>query len=199
MKRLLTLLLLAVCANGFAADYANPYSPQPLPLAPSMGGMPHPIVPSLDDPLPQAFTENRSLFDIIEVVGRGRDFAVLRYPTVTTSSTGQAGAATSQGIAYRELIVKSDKTSFIGGRSFKAVLPGGGTNVLLVDGKNGKVLWEGDLSGPKVYYTSPNMMDYQYSPPLSAGAGVGQTPSGTMSVSGQTSTGQTAQTAGTPR
>ena len=197
MKRFLIPLIMMACVSSHAAENTNPFIlNQPLPVTP-VGGLPR---PSLDDPLPQSFTENRSLFDMIEVVGRGTDFAVLRYPMVTTSSTGQtAGAATSQGVSFRELIVRSDKTSFIAGRSFKAVLPGGGTNVLLVDSKSGKVLWEGDLSGPKVYYTNPNIMDYQYSPPLSAGAGVGQSTGGTMSASGSVSAGQAAQPAGTPR
>lgn len=220
MKHALMPLALMACVNAHAAEYANPYSPYPpapsaVPSAPPpplpmpMGGMPH---LALDDALPPAFTENRSVFDVLEVVGRSATFAVLRYPmtgssaganvgtSTSASANAGAGAATSaQGISYRKLIVRSEKTAFIGGRSFKVVLPGGGTNVLLVDSKNGKVLWEGDLSEPKIYYTSPNVTDYQYTPPASAGTGVGQASNAGglatafgQSTAGQSTTGQSA-------
>ena len=150
------------------AENQNPFVP-PLPQPHAAGPVFPP--PPLDEPSPQNFTENRSVFDTLEVIGRGAKFAILRYPM----SGGAAGATTStQGVSYRELIIRSERNASIGGRSFKVVLPIDGTNVLLVDNKSGKVLWDGDLSAPKVYYATPNVADYQYTPPVAAGTGVGQ-------------------------
>lgn len=171
MKRFLIFLVITitVSATSYAAENSNPFNPQP--IVPAIGQT---FPQLLDDPLPQTFTENRSIFDTLEIVGRSTTFAVLRYPMVGT---------TTQGTSYREFIVKSGKNSFIGGRSFKAVFPQGGTNVLLVD-KNGKILWEGDLSAPKTYQITPNVIDYQYTPPVSAGAGIGQSLAGSTSIAG---------------
>lgn len=168
MKRLavVPLAMMLFAASSSAAENSNPFI---LPAPPSVAGM---AFPPPDESLSQAFTENRSVFDVLEVVGRTATLAVLRYPMVGV-----------QGASYRELIVRKGRASFIGGRSFKAVLPCAGTNVLLVDSKSGKVLWEGDLSSPKIYHVNPNMVDYQYTPPVSAGTGVGQSTSGSNASS----------------
>lgn len=169
MKRFVVvpLVMMLSAVSSYAAENSNPFV---LPAPPPVAGM---TLPSLDEPLSQSFTENRSVFDLLEVVGRTATFAVLRYPMAGSGATTGV-----QGVSYRELIVKKGQASFIGGRSFKAVLPSTGTNVLLVDSKNGKVLWEGDLSAPKIYHVNPNIADYQYTPPVSAGTGVGQATSG---------------------
>jgi len=60
----------------------------------------------------------------------------------------------------------------IDGREFKAKFAED-TSVQLLNTK-GKVVWEGDLSMPKVYQPTPNITDYQYTPPISAGADIGQ-------------------------
>jgi hypothetical protein len=184
MKYLLMFFGFIACTQASSADYANPYFIAPLPVVHGSGLN---TGPSMDSPLPQAFTENKSIFDMLEVIGRGVNFAILRYPMIGTSMTATpvsgSTAAAPQGISYRELIVKTDKQVLIGGRSFKVILPAGETNVQLANDKNGHILWEGDLSGPKVYNTNPNVVDYQYTPPTTAGTGIGQTSTGSVNAS----------------
>lgn len=195
MNRLVISLIVLASVSSHAADNSNPF-------VPAAGAALHaqPQL-SLDDPLPQSFTENKSIFDLIEVVGRNSNFAVLRYPVSGSSGaalsggTGVVATASTQGVSYRELVVRGGRNTFIGGHSFKVELPRGNTNVLLV-GKNGKVLWEGDLSAPKVYYVNPPATDYQYTPPMSAGAGIGQSVNGQIAPSNSGATGQPAAVMG---
>lgn len=209
MRFFAVILVMGVSVACHATENSNPFvSPPPVfPDAPP----PRVAPPAQDDQPPQSYTENRSLFELIEVVGRSATFAVLRFPMVGSSNASMTGgahvggasgaAAAAQGVAYRELIVRSGRKTFIGGRSFQVELPVGSTNVLLLDGKNGKVLWEGDLSGPRIYYANPNVADYQYTPPAAAGAGVGQTSGGMAAVSaaGQSGAAQGIQPSGALR
>lgn len=173
MKMYFVPLVMMISLACHADDNSNPFvSPSSLPPASAASSLPRAASPMLDEPLPLSFTENRTMFDLLEVVGRGANFAVLRYPITGAANIGGGGSA--QSVSYREFIARNGKNILIGGRSFKVTLPHGGTNVLLVDGKNGKVLWEGEMSAPKVYYANPAIADFQYTPPVSAGTGVGQ-------------------------
>lgn len=190
-----------ISAPCFSAGNSNPFVALPAPDQLVMNSNP---AATLDEPLPQSFTENRSVFDMIEVVGRAANSAVLRIPiTSVQPQSGMAVAggamASAQGISYRQVIAKNGRDIFVGGRLFKVTLPADGTLVVLAD-KRGRVAWEGDLQGPKVFNVSPNMADYQYSPPLSAGKGIVQSTSSSAAlggVSGQAA-GQPAAPGGQP-
>jgi hypothetical protein len=168
------LLAVIFSAQCFAADNSNPFT---LASAGGPGALLDAALPSQikEDVLPMSFTENRTLFDMLEVVARSANSAILRYPVmVVTPGAAAPIAGGAQGVTYRDLVFKKGQVKLIAGRSFKAVFPVGETNVQLLDSK-GKIVWEGDLSSPKVYSVNPNMIDYQYTPPPSAGTGVGQT------------------------
>jgi len=167
MLRVLSQIgLLIVSLNCFAAESGNPFNKALPPAPPMPNGL---TMPELEEVLPRGFVENKGVFDTIEIVGRSESVAVLRYPMMGSSIT-----ATNQGISYRQVTVRDGRQTFIGGRSFKVNLPKGETTVQFVEAKSGKIFWEGDLSTPRVYYSTPNQTDFQYTPPLSAGVGIGQ-------------------------
>lgn len=179
-------LAMMISMPCFSADHSNPFvSPLPPPAIDSAS----PAAPALEDPLPKSFSENRSVFDMMEVVGRGANSAILRIPMTSGQSNMGApvgAATTAQGMSYRQLVVKSGRDIFVGGRLYKVALPKDGTSVVLADSK-GRIAWEGDLQGAKVFNVSPNISDYQYSPPLSAGNGIGQTTGAAGAVSASAS------------
>lgn len=177
MNRIALILLTLYAVSSHATEEANPFSRLPAPpaAAPLLSAPPAPPPPPpAEESLPASFVENRSVFDLLEVVGRSDTSAVLRYPMAGSTGGVGGGASAAQGQAFRTVIVHDGQAVFIGGRSYSVVLPRGATNVLLVDGKRGKTLWEGDLSAPRVYQAAPNVTDFQYSPPAAAvGSGIG--------------------------
>jgi hypothetical protein len=173
MRLAFLIATMMVWANCLAADDSNPFAIR------GGGASLPPLPPSaMDEPLPPSFVENRSLFDALEIVGKTSSLVILRYPIINTrvAASGAAGGAAVGGLTYRELYFRRGQVRLIDGREFKARF-NDETSVQLLN-TSGKVVWEGDLSMPKVYQSAPNIVDYQYIPPISAGADIGQKSSG---------------------
>lgn len=181
MKRIIAASLMMVVWPSFA-DTPNYFAQMPPPPAASTGN-PHLSAPP-DAPLP-SFFENKSVFDTLEVVGRTDTCATLRYPQAGYGSAGGApsggvpppgspggGSGAAASMNFRVTTVKHGDSVFLGGRKYKVALDKEVTLVRLLDITQNRVVWEGDLSAPKSYSAPPNMADYQYAPPISAGAGI---------------------------
>lgn len=173
MKKMIAFCLLTAACSAFAEEthFAQP------PSSPAEMAMPQrPAMPT--DMLLPSYSENKSVFDVLEVVGRTDTHATLRYPQAgvnPTGGAGQPGSPAGGGAAslnFRVVTVKHGESIFLSGRKYKVALDKSVTLVRLLDIAQNRVIWEGDLSAPRTYSVMPNMTDYQYVPPVSAGAGV---------------------------
>lgn len=116
---------------------------------------------TLPDPIPQQFTENKSIFDSLAVVGLNDDYALLRYQ----ASSGAAGAG--EAPQSRVVGVTNGESIWLGGRRYLVKIADLTVRIITVQSK-GKprhaasmddVVWAGDLNAPRGYSVSPNPQD----------------------------------------
>ena len=190
-----TLAILSILILPCSALAETPNFFVPLPSTPTpIGNTTQPVGMSAatDAPLP-SFSDNKSVFDMLEVVGRSDTHATLRYPQMGLATPGanlqagqQGNMASGAGAAigamnYRVMSVKQGGVILLNGRKYFVLLNKDDETVRLLDSSKKNIVWEGDLSAPKSYSVSPNLADHQYAPPMSAGAGVSVEGSSTLS------------------
>lgn len=186
-KRTLTtltlfLVLMAVAFGCLAEDMdSNPYMPlaQKLPpppnFAPGAGRM------GETTPIPVEITENRSVLDSMQLVGRKGNYVRLRWNQagqgqVPGQMAGGAGASTSAaaGVTTRVWQGNVGEILVVGGRSLRVMSANNGSDAisLVLPNDSKHVVWMASFDNPTTYQVAPVMTDYQYVPPLSAGTGI---------------------------
>jgi hypothetical protein len=193
MVAALNLLFIATSAAADAAAQSNPFvqSAPPPPLSAAAGtpqanmALPPPIPVMTPDPVPVQFTDNRSVFDQLAVVGINGDRATLRHPVTGAAAGAQGSAGAGAGVAsgagaaaaqqFRVMVVKDGNPVWLNGRKYLAKVDG--LSVRLVSATPIKftapdkkkrqgavdtfedVVWSGDLEPPRSVQPAPNPQD----------------------------------------
>lgn len=152
---ILALMALSLVASMAAAEQ-NPFS-DPNKVMPPMPDMTAGAA-TVSEQLPASFTDNRTAIESMELVAYTAKGATIRYLV--------SGAT-------REIDVKDGASVIISGRQYKVAIAKKSTSVSLTD-KNGVEMWNGGLVQIKTQYVTPSTNEYQYVPPVSAGAYIGQ-------------------------
>ena len=190
MKILVMLVLFSLfpLAESFAAAGENPFVAMPSPSSMPLPSMPKDL--HAEEEVPKGYSDNKNVLDAMEVVGRDDNYVTLRY------SNSGSGTKTS-GTTYKVATIKNGDNIYLGGHSYKVSFLSNETGVRFL-GHDGRVAWEGDLSTTPVYEFAPKATDYQYSPPMTAGVGVGQSSHGSSATAGASPVGGAAPAGGTP-
>ena len=171
--RAILICVLSTCAGAVNTASAN--------------GSQNPFVP--DAPAPKAVASTATgqaaanitpisgaTFSALEVVAITATHAIIRHLDENLQSrarsSGSATESTAQSASYRTSIVRNGGPLHLGGHHLTVRLSDEGESVMIYDGD--LVVWEGFLSSPRTLIVEPDDGEGDFTPPPSAGYGVGE-------------------------